>query len=179
MRNLNKCWLVVLLVIVTGCATHYQRKMEDQQDQRESRLPGREEDNRREIVRPDFVHRNLLNIINSYVGTPYRFGGDSRYGMDCSGFIKTVFLEAYRLELPHNSTQLYQISDAVSEDDLRVGDLVFFDTNFNNQINHVGIYVGENSFAHASSTRGVVISKMSKQYYQRRFVGAGRVVNFD
>jgi len=125
----------------------------------------------------DITIRKFLNHIKSYLGTPYKFGDDSRFRMDCSGFVSTIFRESFDIELPHNAYQIYQRCQKVSNDELNLGDLVFFRTTNNHNINHVGIYLVDSYFAHASVSYGVIISELTENYYRLRYAGAGRIVD--
>ncbi|MFQ5864281.1 MAG: C40 family peptidase [bacterium] len=117
----------------------------------------------------------LVQVIESYLGVPYRWGGATRAGMDCSGFVSTVFRNALGLDLPHSAKMMYQLGESVAKHELRFGDLVFFKNIEYSGVSHVGIYLGENYFAHASTTKGVTISNLSEKYYRKRYVSARRV----
>jgi cell wall-associated NlpC family hydrolase len=121
----------------------------------------------------------LLQRIHYYLGTPYRFGGNSRRGMDCSGFVTTVFRESYNLRLERSAEQIYLQCQKISNENLSKGDLVFFGDRANQQIGHVGIFLGEDYFAHASVNRGVIISQMEEEYYRTRYQGGGRVIGLE
>ena len=118
----------------------------------------------------------VLNAINSYLGTPYHWGGTSYNGIDCSGLTQSVFWKC-GVQIPRTSRQQYRRGKNVNFSDLSFGDLVFFSTNLFSRVNHVGIYIGNNKFCHASSSRGVTISNLMKHYYKTRFVGARRYFN--
>jgi cell wall-associated NlpC family hydrolase len=120
----------------------------------------------------------MMETILSYMGTPYRIGGTDHSGMDCSGFSMVVFDSAFRVELPHSAAEQSSIGDGVSRDDLRVGNLVFFKT-VRNRVSHVGIYLGDDLFAHASVTQGVTISSLESTYYKRRYAGARKILSMD
>lgn len=116
-------------------------------------------------------------VIDKTIGTKYVSGGVTTNGFDCSGFTMYVF-DKIGINLPHQSGSQYQMGSAVSRDELRAGDLVFFNTN-GKGVSHVGIYVGDGEFAHASSSRGVTISSLSDNYYVNRYVGAKRIMSTD
>lgn len=116
-------------------------------------------------------------VIDKTIGTKYVSGGTSTNGFDCSGFTMFVF-DKIGINLPHQSGSQYQMGSAVSRDEMRPGDLVFFNTN-GKGVSHVGIYVGDGDFAHASSSRGVTISSLNDSYYVNRYVGAKRIMSTD
>jgi cell wall-associated NlpC family hydrolase len=117
----------------------------------------------------------LKVLVDSYMGTPYRYGGSSRSGMDCSGFVTVVFNELNGINLPHTSRMLQQLGRAVEPAEAREGDLVFFRGGRRGAVNHVGIYMGAGRFAHASSTKGVVYSELDQDYYRTHFDGIRRL----
>ncbi len=114
----------------------------------------------------------LMDEIDSWMGTPYVYGGESRSGVDCSGFTQAVY-RSVNIEIPRTASQQAAASKSVDPGDLRFGDLVFFNTE-GSGISHVGIYIGNGFFAHASSSRGVVRESLSKEYYSSRIVSVGR-----
>jgi cell wall-associated NlpC family hydrolase len=118
----------------------------------------------------------LKKAIESFLGTPYVWGGRSRRGTDCSGFTQTVFSEI-GIELPRNSKQQWNMGKKVAYQNLKMGDLVFFIT-IGSRISHVGVVTNgkDKKFVHASSSRGVVKSDLKSKYYQKRYVGARRVL---
>jgi cell wall-associated NlpC family hydrolase len=109
-----------------------------------------------------------------FVGIPYRWGGDNVVdGMDCSGFVRAVY-NLCGLSIPRTSSGQFKAGDQVAKSDLKDGDLVFFGSSSDN-INHVGIYVGEGKFVHAPR-RGeeIRVTAVNDSYFERRFVGARR-----
>lgn len=118
---------------------------------------------------------SLLREVASWLGTPHRFGGVTRQGVDCSGFALQVYQVVFQIPLPRTSADMARVGLRVSRQQLRDGDLVFFKTAGGNKITHVGIYLSNNRFAHASSSLGVIISNLNEPFYQRTFSHAGRV----
>jgi cell wall-associated NlpC family hydrolase len=117
---------------------------------------------------------DLSKSISSVVGTPYKWGGTTTAGFDCSGFILYIYKQYNaNVKLPRTSKVQATIGTKVEKDELRPGDLVFFNTN-GKDISHAGIYVGDGKFAHSSSSKGVVINKLSDSYYDKRYVTARR-----
>jgi lipoprotein Spr len=117
----------------------------------------------------------LGRIIRSYLGKPYT--GKSKYeeGLDCSSFSRNVFRKYDGRELPRTVAGQFDAGKAMPRDHIRYGDLVFFKTD-HKKAGHVGILVGYNRFAHASTSRGVIISSLTEKYWARRYVGARRII---
>ena len=117
----------------------------------------------------------LFQFVYDWVGTPYHFGGDSRKGIDCSAFTKELYSKVFNLTIKRNSRDIFSMVSPVSKDDLQEGDLVFFKIH-SRSISHVGIYLGNGRFAHASS-RGVAVSSLDDGYYNRYFYRGGRLLD--
>ncbi|MGN0236863.1 MAG: C40 family peptidase [Lepagella sp.] len=113
----------------------------------------------------------------TWIGTPYKYGGDKRgEGTDCSGMVMRVYEKAADIKLPRSSRDQADFCETVKSKDVKKGDLVFFATGKDpNRVSHVGIVVDDDSFIHASSSKGVVVSHLSSDYYRRRFIKFGRV----
>lgn len=124
----------------------------------------------------------VISAARSYIGTPYKYGGTTRSGMDCSGLLMNSF-KTIEVNLPRSSEDQSKIGEEVSMKDLEPGDLVFFATGKKKrQITHVGLVTERNGkddikFIHASSSLGVVETNIFAEYYQKRFRGARRVIN--
>lgn len=108
-------------------------------------------------------------------GVPYRYGGLSPRGVDCSGFVYLTFLSRLGMQVPRTTTELLKSGEKVRRDEIRVGDLVFFRTGPGNR--HVGIYMGNGDFLHASSSQGVMTSSLSNPYWRQRYWQARRLVS--
>lgn len=114
----------------------------------------------------------------NFLSTPYRFGGNSRKGIDCSAFVQQVFREV-DVKLPRSAREQFRVGSEVDREELQKGDLIFFRT-YAKYPSHVGIYLGDNKMIHASSrSRRVVVTSIDHPYYQKRFIGAKRVTLLD
>ncbi len=121
----------------------------------------------------------FLEDISDWIGTPYRFGGTTRQGIDCSAFMREIYRDALKIELPRTANEQFAFGKVIKEDDLKFGDMIFFKTKGYAPITHVGVYLGNDQFAHASSRGGVMISDLSSPYYTRTFKGGKRLTNSD
>src|ERR1700712_1066475 len=117
----------------------------------------------------------LFHFVYDWIGTPYRFGGSSKNGIDCSAFTKELYSEVFNLDIKRNSRDIFSMVSPVNKDELQEGDLVFFKIH-SRSISHIGIYLGNNRFAHASS-RGVAINSLDDGYYSRYFYKGGRLLD--
>lgn len=113
-----------------------------------------------------------------WLGTPYRYGGkERRRGTDCSGMVMTIYLDKAGLKLPRNSARQQEFCRRIDRDRLAPGDLVFFrSSRRGGKVSHVGIYTGNGEFIHASSSRGVMVSRLDQEYFASHFHSAGRVL---
>jgi cell wall-associated NlpC family hydrolase len=116
----------------------------------------------------------VLELAREYLGTPYRYGGSTRKGMDCSGLVLRVFERAGQ-DLPRTSASQFKVGQRVAASDLMPGDLVFF-ANGSGRVNHVGIYAGGRRFIHASTGKRVVrYDSLDSNYFRSHYAGARRV----
>ncbi|WP_353170697.1 C40 family peptidase [Flavobacterium sp.] len=126
----------------------------------------------------DYIKQQILNVAAESLGSPYRGGGTTPAGFDCSGFV-TYTLNQFDITLPRNSAEMAKTGKRILKKDAKPGDLIFFNTNGSN-ISHVGI-VTENSdgvikFIHSSTSSGVIYSSTSENYYAKTFVGVNRIL---
>lgn len=125
---------------------------------------------KQELSKPEYSLKKEARI---WIGTPYCYGGNSKSGIDCSGLTSQLYQSVYQISIPRTSADQYKQSNKVSKSRLEPGDLVFFKIK-KSHVDHVGVYIGNNEFIHASSSRGVVISNLDQSYYSKHFVGGGR-----
>jgi cell wall-associated NlpC family hydrolase len=120
----------------------------------------------------------LVKVAKSFMGAPYRYGGESVRGLDCSAYVKKIY-DIFDVPLPRSAREQFNVGEKITKDDLAVGDLVFFRTKrYIKYPTHVGIYIGEGNFIHSSSgynKLGVKIDSLTSDFYGRTFIGAVRV----
>ncbi|MGL4207554.1 MAG: NlpC/P60 family protein [Aeromonadaceae bacterium] len=116
---------------------------------------------------PDEIRSALFAQYDEWQGVPYRPGGQSKRGVDCSGFVQLTFRERFGLELPRDTRSQSNVGAPISSRGLQPGDLLFFKTGRRSQ--HVGIFIQDGRFLHASTSKGVIISDMENPYWQRTY----------
>lgn len=119
----------------------------------------------------------LLQTVDQWWGTRYCYGGNTGDCIDCSAFTQLILTTVYNTHIPRVAQDQYDSSERIKESNLAEGDLVFFHTTGRGKsITHVGVYITNNKFAHASTSEGVVITDLDDPYWKQRYRGAGRVI---
>ncbi len=118
----------------------------------------------------------LYSQVYNWVGTHYRYSGNTKKGIDCSGFVSEIYKKTYCIDLPGSSREMWPTVDPIEKCDLKEGDILFFKIK-KGKISHVGVYLRNNKFAHASVKTGVIISDLDEAYYKKYFYKGGRIVN--
>ncbi len=122
------------------------------------------------------TNTKLYQFVYDWIGTPYRLGGSSKKGIDCSKFAYELYDKVFNTTLGYNSRNQYSQVTPISKGELKAGDLVFFKIR-SKSITHVGVYIGDNKFAHASSSKGVMVSNLDEPYWKRYYYNGGRMPN--
>jgi lipoprotein Spr len=122
----------------------------------------------------DIKNETLYKFINEWQGVPYKYAGKDKSGIDCSGLTSALYLKVYKKTISSNTKALVGEVKKISESDLKEGDLVFFITN-GKSISHVGVYLQNHKFVHASTKKGVMISDMNEPYFKQNYASSGRV----
>jgi len=147
----------------------------DQTAPGESELQPRESSTSIDNGTPSVQPAIFAQVVEEYLGSPYARGGDDASGIDCSHLVRALFRDYDGTRLPANTNHLYKLPRTVTSDLLEVGDLVFFKFD-ESDVSHVGVYLGDGRFVHASEKRGVIISDLDDPTYRDRYVGARRVM---
>ncbi|MFH1941746.1 MAG: C40 family peptidase [bacterium] len=132
----------------------------------------------RSSTRPSFKNQDQARLwrhAQTFLGIPYVFGGSTRAGMDCSGLVVRLYNDVHGIKLPHNTTELYHLGTAVSLRSIELGYLIFFKKVRGTQPSHVGVYLGDGRFIHATESQGVIMSSLKESYYQDRFLGVRKI----
>ena len=117
---------------------------------------------------------SLQQQITYWLGTPYLYGGSTKKGVDCSGLVCAIYQKVYQVKLPRTSAEQFFTAAPISEKEVREGDLVFFRIG-GSHVSHVGIYLKDHQFLHASSSKGVIMSSLLESYYKKHLAGYGRI----
>jgi len=136
-----------------------------------------DERNRSDEVMPSAIEPRVFErVVDSYIGIPYAAGGDGKSGIDCSNLVSAVYRDYAGKRLPTSTRSQYRLPLQIAQDDLQVGDLVFFSLQGGHLPDHVGLYLGDGRFAHASESRGVIYSSVGIPYFRDAYRGARRVM---
>ena len=136
---------------------------------------GKSKDSKNLSADNSLKEKMLMEIIK-YLDTPYKYGGNSKNGIDCSAFTQAIFQNTFSVILLRSARDQFTQGFVVDDrENLQFGDLIFFNTRRRVRPGHVGIYIGDNLFAHSSSNNGVIVSSLDLDYYSQRFMGGRRI----
>lgn len=124
----------------------------------------------------DDKNMRLYAECSLWIGVRYRYGGNTKKGVDCSGLVHNIFKTVYRKKVSRTTSELYTKSHTIRLNQLQAGDLLFFATTKNKKkATHVGIYLKNGYFIHASTSSGVIVTHLNKDYYKKRWLKGGRI----
>ena len=165
---LRKILLILGIAILAACSNNGQQMTSQQHDGRiRTNLP---ENTGNGVTLDQFA--KVHDFYNSWEGVRYRMGGTTKNGIDWSAFVLNVFDRAFGMSMPRSTAEQRYVGTKISKSELEFGDLVFFRKN-----NHVGIYIGNNQFIHASTSKGVTTNSLSEDYWMRTYTQSRRVIN--
>ncbi|MDE7402650.1 MAG: C40 family peptidase [Muribaculaceae bacterium] len=161
--------IIAFLFCVMMSSCHSHRKI--------TATPGHPEVSHLHVGKPNKTQKKIIDEACEWIGTPYKYGGVSKGdGCDCSGMVMVIYESIKGVKIPRNSAKQSEFCQPINADEVEAGDLVFFATGKDpDRVSHVGLVIDNNSFIHASSSKGVVISQLTSPYYQRTFRMYGRV----
>jgi len=161
--------LTLCILIAFGCSTNHRVAVSHSKsiEKKYARLL--------EVSKEDIANKKLFLFIDEWYGTPYKYGGKTKKGTDCSGFTGAAFKEVYGKELAGSSLSMYNQCRRIPKEELREGDLVFFKIG-SKEVSHVGIYLQNNKFVHATTKAGVMIDDLDEDYYKKYFFNGGRIL---
>lgn len=117
----------------------------------------------------------LYYFIDDWMGVPYKYGGKDKNGIDCSGFTGLLYKEVYNKNISGPTSKLIELTNIIPESELKEGDMVFFQIEKKGKVSHVGVYLQNNKFVHATTKKGVMINDLSETYYKQHYFKSGRV----
>lgn len=169
--NLRFIFLTILFTfIITGCSTKdsyiYSKK--------NTNLPYPSASLQKTLQEKQHLKVNLYDFYSQWKGVRYKFGGNSKRGIDCSALIQKAYKHKLNINLPRTTLQQVKLGKTVKKHELQTGDLIFFRTGKNSR--HAGIYMNNGKFMHASTSKGVIISKLNNPYFKKHYWKSKRVI---
>ena len=159
--------VIIMLAVISGCASTSPKNAKASKHQTAVT-------NTPKKLSKTNVKQLLTQQHRNWKGTPYKLGGNSKNGIDCSGFVHITFKQRLGLNLPRTTSQLSKTGIAINRKQLTVGDLVFFTTGFSKR--HVNIYMGNQSFLHASTSKDIMISSINSPYWSKHYWKSTRIL---
>lgn len=177
--NLFQCFILlsIILFVGTSCGTQKTQGGLLYNPKEVAMLSDRLGIQLSNLDKEDDRNMPLYAEVSQWIGVPYKYAGFSKKGVDCSGFSCFIYNKVYNKNIPRSTADLARVKmQKVSKSNLKTGDLLFFTTSKDRKrINHVGIYLKEGYFVHASTSRGVIVSHLDEDYYKKAWKKAGRI----
>lgn len=166
---------IFLSVLLTACSTAEKAVRHKKSRDETARLESRKHlSDKLGVALDKNSDLRLAAAVVDWLGVPHRSGGRSKSGTDCSGFAGHIYRSVYGIDIPRSSPDIYKACMPLKKNELREGDFVFFKVG-SRVINHVGIYIKDGKFAHASTSRGVMVSELSEPYWEKYWFSGGRL----
>ena len=165
MRRLFFGAILLSIICLPACRSHRNKSIVSQREihKYEEKLG---------ISLPETSNIEFIKVIVPWLGSPYKYGGNSINGTDCSGFVSSIYSSFFKIELDRTSLLIYQNARKINKSEVKEGDLVFFKTD-GKKVSHVGITITPNHFIHASSKKGVIVNSLIEPYYSKSFISFG------
>jgi hypothetical protein len=165
MRRLFFGAILLSIICLPACRSHRNKSIVSQREihKYEEKLG---------ISLPETSNIEFIKVIVPWLGSPYKYGGNSINGTDCSGFVSSIYSSFFKIELDRTSLLIFQNTRKINKSEVKEGDLVFFKTD-GKKVSHVGITITPNHFIHASSKKGVIVSSLIEPYYSKSFISFG------
>jgi lipoprotein Spr len=169
MRVLGKYFLVLTVTFLASCATKRNTPVIYKTiEEKYAHQLG--------VGKESISNKKLYAFIDEWYGVKYSYGGKSKKGVDCSGFASILYREVFGADIAGPSASLYDQFEKIPKEELKEGDLVFFKIE-TKEISHVGIYLQNNKFVHATTKAGVMIDDLNNEYYKKYFGGSVRIID--
>ncbi|HEF8773780.1 TPA: bifunctional murein DD-endopeptidase/murein LD-carboxypeptidase [Providencia stuartii] len=174
---------IAIAVTLSACTTPNSSKNAQRTTHSESRMLNNSSDSLAMASQDEFeqlvqsvdTKSKIMDQYANWKGVSYRLGGTTKSGVDCSSFVQRTFIEQFGVALPRTTSEQESSGKSVSRNSLKAGDLVLFKTG--RRMKHVGIYIGDNKFVHASTSSGVIVSEMTNEYWNKRYYAGRRIIN--
>jgi murein DD-endopeptidase / murein LD-carboxypeptidase len=165
----HKILIALVLFLAFGCKVNRNKGVQNSKkiSKKYSHIMG--------VNTEDILNKKLYSFVDEWYGAPYKYGGKTKTGIDCSGFASALFKAVFQININGSSHTIYKQCTPVSVEELKEGDLVFFKID-SKEISHMGIFLQKNKFVHATTKAGIMINDLNEEYYKKYFIGGGRVI---
>lgn len=169
MRFKIKYILIYLVFFIASCKHHQKNSKSDKLNSLKKEFAFK-----LGVSESEIKNEKLFQFIDDWEGVPYKYGGKDKTGIDCSALTAQLYLDVYSKTIASSTKDLIKEGLTIKESDLKEGDLLFFNTE-GKKISHVGVYLKNNKFLHASTKKGVMISDLNEPYFKKTYVSSGRI----
>lgn len=188
-KSLNKLPYIILaalIILSTACKTGkktnaIKNKTADKKENKSQEISPKDKAIKEKyalalgVNEKDLSNLKLYYFIDEWMGVPYKYGGNDKNGIDCSGFTGLLYREVYNKNISGPTSTLIELTNIINENELKEGDMVFFQIEKKGKVSHVGVYLQNNKFVHATTKKGVMINDLNENYYKQHYFKSGRV----